>query len=262
MPSAAFSTSASSKTITGALPPSSRWTRLRSVAAAPATSMPARTEPVIATICGVGCCDQRAAGVAVAADDVEHARRQELLADLGQQRRGGRRGVARLEDDGVAGGQRRGDLPDHHHQRVVPRRHLADDADRLAADARRVVLHVLPGRPALEHPGGAGEEAEVVDASAASPRWRSGRAACRCPCTRPRRSPRRGTRWRRRSCSSACARSFGVVRPRTRRPLRRRRRRGRRPRRRTAGRGRRPRRWSGRRRRTSRRTRRRRARRR
>ena len=55
MPSAAFSMSASSKTMTGALPPSSRCTRLRSAAAEPATSMPARTEPVIATICGVLC---------------------------------------------------------------------------------------------------------------------------------------------------------------------------------------------------------------
>ena len=55
IPSAAASMSASSKTITGALPPSSRWTRLRSFAAEPATSMPARTEPVMATIWGVGC---------------------------------------------------------------------------------------------------------------------------------------------------------------------------------------------------------------
>ena len=46
--------SASSNTTTGALPPSSRWTRLRSAAAAPATCMPARTEPVIDTIAGVG----------------------------------------------------------------------------------------------------------------------------------------------------------------------------------------------------------------
>ena len=51
--SAAASMSASAKTMHGALPPSSRWTRLRSDAAAFATSMPARTEPVIDTICGV-----------------------------------------------------------------------------------------------------------------------------------------------------------------------------------------------------------------
>ena len=54
MPSAALATSTSSKTITGALPPSSRWTRLRSWAAASATSRPARTLPVMATICGMG----------------------------------------------------------------------------------------------------------------------------------------------------------------------------------------------------------------
>ena len=47
--------SASSKTITGALPPSSRCTFFRSEAADLATSMPARTDPVIATICGIGC---------------------------------------------------------------------------------------------------------------------------------------------------------------------------------------------------------------
>ena len=55
MPSAAEPTSASSKTITGALPPSSRWTRFRSWAAAVATSLPARTLPVIETICGILC---------------------------------------------------------------------------------------------------------------------------------------------------------------------------------------------------------------
>jgi hypothetical protein len=54
MASAAASTSASSKTITGALPPSSRCTRLTSCDAASATCMPARTDPVMATICGVG----------------------------------------------------------------------------------------------------------------------------------------------------------------------------------------------------------------
>src|ERR671925_83713 len=53
--SAADSMSASSNTTTGALPPSSRCTRLTSSAAALATAMPARTLPVIEAICGVGC---------------------------------------------------------------------------------------------------------------------------------------------------------------------------------------------------------------
>src|SRR6185312_940854 len=55
MPSAATAISASSNTTTGALPPSSRCTRLRSAAAASATCEPARTDPVIDTIAGVLC---------------------------------------------------------------------------------------------------------------------------------------------------------------------------------------------------------------
>ena len=53
--SAVLAGSASSNTITGAFPPSSRCTRLRSAAAAVATSRQARTLPVIETICGVLC---------------------------------------------------------------------------------------------------------------------------------------------------------------------------------------------------------------
>src|ERR1035437_3311629 len=41
--------------MTGALPPSSRWTRLRLWDALEATSIPARTEPVTETIDGTGC---------------------------------------------------------------------------------------------------------------------------------------------------------------------------------------------------------------
>ena len=59
MPSAAASMSASSNTMTGALPPSSRCAFLRSAAADAATCMPARTEPVMETICGVRCSTTR-----------------------------------------------------------------------------------------------------------------------------------------------------------------------------------------------------------
>ena len=97
MPSTALAMSASSNTITGALPPSSRCTRLRSEAAARATSMPARTDPVIETICGVGCSIIRGTRRAVAGDDVEHARRQELRRDLGEQQRRLRGRVGRLQ---------------------------------------------------------------------------------------------------------------------------------------------------------------------
>ena len=47
--------------------------------------------------------DQRVAGLAGAGDDVDDARRQVgLLADLGEQQRGQRGGLGRLEHDGVA----------------------------------------------------------------------------------------------------------------------------------------------------------------
>ena len=107
--------------------------------------------------------DQRRAGVVAAGDDVEHALGQELRGDLGEPERAQRRRRGRLEDDRVAGRQRGADLPDGHHHRVVPRRDLADDADRLAADHRGVALEVLAGRLALHAARGAGEEAQVVD---------------------------------------------------------------------------------------------------
>lgn len=108
--------------------------------------------------------DQRAAGVAISADDVENTRRQELVAQFGQQDRRCRGRVARLQHDGVPRSEGGRDLPDRHHQRVVPRRHLTHDPDRLAPDPGRVPGQVLPGRPPLQHPRGPGEEAQLVHA--------------------------------------------------------------------------------------------------
>jgi len=56
--------------------------------------------------------ERLAGGVAGSEDDVEHAGRQMLGRELGQPQRGQRRGLGRLEDDRVAGGQRGPDLPD------------------------------------------------------------------------------------------------------------------------------------------------------
>ena len=72
------------------------------------------------------------------------------------------RGVGRLEDHGVARGQGRAELPDRHHHRVVPRRHRGAHPDRLAPDERGEPGHVLAGRPALQHPRRAREEADLV----------------------------------------------------------------------------------------------------
>jgi len=59
-------------------------------------------------------------------------------------------------------GDRRRELPDRHHHRVVPGGDLTDDADRLAPDPGRVTGHVLAGGPALQHPGSAGEEPDLI----------------------------------------------------------------------------------------------------
>ena len=106
---------------------------------------------------------ERRAGAGIAADNVEDARWQELGHDLGHQQRGHRRGVRRLEHDGIARGDRGRPLPDRHHHRVVPGRDLGADADRFATDHRRVPGHVLAGAPALEDARASGEEAHRVD---------------------------------------------------------------------------------------------------
>ena len=131
MPSTAWSSGASSKTMLAALPPSSRVTFLSVPATVRAIALPTSVEPVKATLSTSGWADERLAGGAGAGDDVDDARRQVgLLADLGEEQRGQRRGLGRLEHDGVAAGQRRGDLPRQHQQREVPRDDLAGDAER------------------------------------------------------------------------------------------------------------------------------------
>ena len=60
MAAALFLMSASANTMAGALPPSSRWARLRPFAAPEATAMPARTEPVMETRPGTLCSTIRA----------------------------------------------------------------------------------------------------------------------------------------------------------------------------------------------------------
>ena len=137
MPSTAWSTGASSKTMLAALPPSSRVTfffdaghRLGDRAADVGRAGEGDLVDVVVR-------DDRLAGRAGAGEDVDDAGRQVgLLADLGEQQRGQGSGLGRLEHDRVAAGQGRGDLPGQHQEREVPRDHLAGDAQRTAGRAR------------------------------------------------------------------------------------------------------------------------------
>ena len=65
-----------------------------------------------------------------------------------------RRRRRRLDDDAVAGRQRRTELPGGHLRRVVPRHDRAHDADRLAGDRRDACLPATgrPGRRACRSP--------------------------------------------------------------------------------------------------------------
>ncbi len=103
-------------------------------------------------------------GVARSGDQVGDAGRQAGLGQQVDQRDGRhRRDLAGLDHEGVARGERRGDLPTGLEQRVVPGRDHGADADRLMDDDA-----VDVGRARVDHPAGrlggdqVGEVAEGV----------------------------------------------------------------------------------------------------
>src|SRR5919112_4013445 len=108
-----------------------------------------------------GVLDQHPSCVPVAAEHVEDAIGEEFRGDLGHHHSGDGSSVGRLDHDGVARGDGRGELPDRHHHRVVPRGYLADDANGLAADKRRVPFEILPCRLTFEDACRSGEKADL-----------------------------------------------------------------------------------------------------
>jgi hypothetical protein len=108
--------------------------------------------------------DPGADGLAVPGDDVQDPGRDRVRCQLHEAEHGERRLLRRLQDGDVPRRERRRELPDRHHERVVPRRDLADDPERLPPDPRGVAAHVLAGRAAFEDARRAGEEADVVRA--------------------------------------------------------------------------------------------------
>ena len=90
--------------------------------------------------------ERPAAFLAQAGQHVQHAGRQEFLADFGHQQHAERRILGRLHHQRVAGAQSGRDLQRAQQHRRVPRDDGADDAERLAA---RVAQHVLAERNGL-----------------------------------------------------------------------------------------------------------------
>jgi hypothetical protein len=95
-------------------------------------------------------------------------------------------------------------LPHRHHHRVVPGVTWAQTP----TGSRRIIevwFAMYSPADALEDPGGAGEEADLVDRwEPAPPPWSAGRA-CRCSRTRGGSAPRRAPRSRRRSAAAPAA---------------------------------------------------------
>ena len=153
--------SASSNTITGALPPSSRCVRFAPFAAACSTLSPVATSPVSETIATCGCSISAAPTVGplpctmltTPGGNSSASSVASLSAVSGVCSR-------RLQHDGVAGRECGCHLPRRHHQRVVPRRDRRDHADRIAPDHAGVARQVFAGDRAGQRARGAGEEAE------------------------------------------------------------------------------------------------------
>ena len=158
--------SASSRTMAGSLPPSSSVTRLRSGAADMATFLPVSTEPGEADLARHRVRGHPGTELVAAAHDVDHAGREDVAQQLAHLERDQRRVGRRLQHQGVAGQQRRGDLPEGERQREVPRRDGGHDAERTAGqlDVGGVVV--------------------LDDLRSASPGWRS--TGSRWPRRRPR----------------------------------------------------------------------------
>ena len=139
---AAASRSASAKTSSGPLPPSSAVKGTRFCAAAVATSRPVSEDPVKLTRRRRGSSYERGPGLlADSLDDVEDAGRDlRLRGQVGEERAGERCPLGRLEDDRAARRERRRRLPGGEHERRIPRRDHANRAGRHAGDAVRGVV--------------------------------------------------------------------------------------------------------------------------
>ena len=112
-----------------------------------------------ATLSTSGCLTSSAPGATVARDDVDDAGRHLRLAeDVGEEERGERGGLGRLQDDRVSRSQSRRDLPGQHEHREVPRDDLRGDAERPRLSVRERVLELVgPARVVEEVRRGEGK---------------------------------------------------------------------------------------------------------
>ena len=163
MPSTAWSSGASSKTMLAALPPSSRLRRL----AVPATlrwiSLPTSVEPVNAILSTPSCSTSACpiAGPPAMTLTTPGGRSHSAMISASVERRQRRR-LGGLEHDGVAGRERRGDLPGRHQQREVPGDDLPGDAERARRGAVARVLELVGPARVVEEVRGRERDVDVA----------------------------------------------------------------------------------------------------
>ena len=101
-----------------------------------------------------GVTDERGPCGTGAGHDVDHsARKIGLLQDFGEQQRRQRGRLGGLEHDGVARGERRGNLPRKHEEREVPGNDLARDTERTRVRAEPRVVELVGPPRVVEKPG-------------------------------------------------------------------------------------------------------------
>ena len=174
-------------------PASSRW-----------IALPTSVEPVKATL-SIPSCLTRCAPVEPSPVTMltTPGRQLGLPADVGEEERGERRRLGRLEHDGVAAGQRRRDLPREHQQREVPGDDLRGHAERPRPPVGERVLELVRPAGVVEEVRGRERQVDVArlliglppssDSATASSRARS----CRIRAMRKRYFARSDGRQRR-----------------------------------------------------------------
>ena len=99
---------------------------------------------------------------ALAGNDVDHARRQDIADEMHQFEDAQGRRTRRLEDDGAACRQGRSQFPRCHEEGEIPGDDLADDTDWLVDDETQRMV-VDDRRPAVFTADDAGKIAEMID---------------------------------------------------------------------------------------------------
>ena len=162
IPSTAWSSAQSSKTMFAALPPSSSVSFLPVPASSRWIALPTSVEPVNAILSTSPLTIAAPARPSPVTMLTTPGRQLRLADDVAEEQRGQRRRLRRLQHDRVPRRERRRDLPREHQQREVPRDDLPGDADRPRAPVRERVLELVGPARVVEEVRGRERQVDVA----------------------------------------------------------------------------------------------------